>query len=302
MNDLRKTKKQLVEELAEARRRIAELEASEAEHKRTEEALRESEEHHRALSDGATEGILLHKDGITIAASKSFLDLYGYDDPSELIGKDSIDLTIPRPEDREKIREKIKTGDRGPYEAMGRRADDGTVFPTEMKAKQVRLKGEMVRVVSIVDITARKQAEAERARLQEEIIEVQRLALQELSTPIIPVMDRIIVMPLVGSIDTMRARDIMRELLAGIREHRAAVVILDITGVATVDTGVANHLNKTVQAARLKGASTIITGMSDAVAETIVDLGIDWTGVETLADLQTGLVVALNRLGVRLTT
>jgi rsbT co-antagonist protein RsbR len=78
-------------------------------------------------------------------------------------------------------------------------------------------------------------------------------------------------------------------------------VILDITGVATVDSGVANHLNKTIQAARLKGASTIITGISDAVAETIVDLGIDWTGVETLADLQTGLVVALNRLGVKLT-
>lgn len=301
MNDLRKTKKQLVEELAEARRRIAELEASEAVYKRTEEALRESEERHRALSDGATEGILLHKDGITIAVSKSFLDMYGYSDPSELIGKDSIDLTIPRPEDRARIREKIKAGDKGPYEVMGRRADDGRVFPTEINAKQVRLKGEMVRVVSIADITARKQAEVEHARLQEEIIEAQRQALQELSTPIIPVMDRIIVMPLVGSIDTMRARDIMRELLAGIREHQAAVVILDITGVATVDSGVANHLNKTIQAARLKGASTIITGISDAVAETIVDLGIDWTGVETLGDLQTGLVVALNSLGVKLT-
>jgi rsbT co-antagonist protein RsbR len=114
-------------------------------------------------------------------------------------------------------------------------------------------------------------------------------------------MDRIIVMPLIGSIDTMRARDITRTLLAGIRENRAKVVILDITGVPLVDSGVANHLNKTIQAARLKGARTIVTGVSDAVAETIVDLGIDWSGIETLADLQTGLVVALNSLGVQLT-
>jgi anti-anti-sigma regulatory factor len=146
----------------------------------------------------------------------------------------------------------------------------------------------------------REQAEAERERLQQEVIEAQKRALQELSTPIIPVMERIIVMPLIGSIDTLRAKDIMRVLLAGIRQHRAKVVILDVTGVPVVDSGVANHLNKTIQAARLKGAQTIVTGLSDAVAEAIVDLGIDWSGVETRADLQTGLMVALKSLGVKL--
>jgi DNA-binding LacI/PurR family transcriptional regulator/anti-anti-sigma regulatory factor len=141
----------------------------------------------------------------------------------------------------------------------------------------------------------------ERERLQQEVIDAQRRAIQELSTPVIPVMERIIVMPMVGSIDTMRARDITRSLLAGIREHKAKVVILDITGVPIVDSGVADHLNKTIQAARLKGAQTIVTGISDAVAEAIVDLGIDWSGVETLGDLRTGLVVALNKLGIKLT-
>jgi anti-anti-sigma regulatory factor/ligand-binding sensor protein len=150
-------------------------------------------------------------------------------------------------------------------------------------------------------LAQREQAEAERARLQQEIIETQQQALKELSTPVIPIMDHVLVMPLIGSIDTMRARDITRSLLAGIREHRAKVVILDITGVPIVDSGVADHLNKTVQAARLKGARTIVTGISDAVAETIVDLGIDWTGIETLSDLQTGLVGALNSLGIKLT-
>jgi anti-anti-sigma regulatory factor len=145
---------------------------------------------------------------------------------------------------------------------------------------------------------------AERERLQQEIIEAQRQALLELSTPVIPMMHTpeggIIVMPLVGSIDSMRARDIMRKLLAGIREHQAEVVILDVTGVPVLDSAVADHLNRTIQAAQLKGTHTIITGISNAVAETIVDLGIDWEGIETVADLQTGLRMALAMLGWRI--
>jgi DNA-binding LacI/PurR family transcriptional regulator/anti-anti-sigma regulatory factor/putative methionine-R-sulfoxide reductase with GAF domain len=138
-----------------------------------------------------------------------------------------------------------------------------------------------------------KREQEESVRLQQEVIEAQQRAIQELSTPIIPVLEGVIVMPLIGSIDTMRARDVTRNLLAGIREHSAKVVILDITGVPIVDSGVAAYLNKTVQAARLKGARTIVTGISEAVAETIVDLGIDWSPIETMADLQTGLRAVL---------
>ncbi|MDM8519177.1 STAS domain-containing protein [Anaerolineales bacterium HSG6] len=150
------------------------------------------------------------------------------------------------------------------------------------------------------DITDRKQTEIKQEHLQQEIIEAQQMAIQELSTPIIPIMDRIIVIPLIGSIDSLRAKDLMRTMLQGISDHRAKVIILDITGVAVVDTGVAAHLDKTIQAARLKGARTILTGISDAVAETIIDLGIDWSNVETLRDLQTGLMVALQSLGLTL--
>ncbi|MDM8520423.1 STAS domain-containing protein [Anaerolineales bacterium HSG6] len=156
-------------------------------------------------------------------------------------------------------------------------------------------------IFSVVrNVTDQENMRQEQKRLQQEIIEAQQHAIQELSVPIIPVMDRIIVMPLIGSIDSMRASDIMRTLLAGITEHRAKVVILDITGVAVVDTGVAAYLDKIIQAARLKGARTIVTGISDAVAETIIDLGIDWSNVETLRDLQTGLMVALHSLGFSL--
>jgi rsbT co-antagonist protein RsbR len=154
--------------------------------------------------------------------------------------------------------------------------------------------------------TAELQQEiGERERLQQEIIKAQQLAIHELSTPIIPVMDtpqgNIIVAPLIGSIDSQRAKEITRALLAGIRQHQAAVVILDITGVSIVDSGVANHLNKTIQAARLKGTHTIVTGISEAVAETIVELGIDWDEIDTLSDLQSGLAAALNSLGMALT-
>jgi rsbT co-antagonist protein RsbR len=117
-----------------------------------------------------------------------------------------------------------------------------------------------------------------------------------LSTPIIPVWERVIVMPLVGGIDSKRAQDMTRRLLAGIQEHRAKVVIVDITGVLIVDTGVAVHLNKAIQAARLKGARTIICGISDAVAETITDLGIDWSDVKTAPNLQIALVGVLETL------
>jgi len=146
---------------------------------------------------------------------------------------------------------------------------------------------------------------AERAQIEQERVQLQQQLIQELSTPIIPLVDTpqgsIIAMPLIGSIDSARARDITRALLAGIREHQAHVVIVDITGVSIVDSGVASHLNKTIQAAQLKGARTIITGISEAVAETIVDLGIDWGGIETLSDLQIGLVAALHGLGFAVT-
>jgi anti-anti-sigma regulatory factor len=149
--------------------------------------------------------------------------------------------------------------------------------------------------------TAELQREtAERERLQQEVIEAQQRAIRDLTTPIIPVMDRIIIVPLIGSIDDIRARDMTRMLLEGIRENRAKIVILDITGVSLVDSAVADYLNKTIQAARLKGAQTVVTGISDAVAETIVDLGIDWTGVETVGDLQKGLRTALAKMGLRI--
>lgn len=145
------------------------------------------------------------------------------------------------------------------------------------------------------NITKLKQMESQ-LNEQEQLIDGQRKALQEVSTPILPIFDRILVMPLIGTIDSQRASNIMRQLLSSISNHRAKIIILDITGVPLIDTGVADYLHRTIQAARLKGAQTIITGVSDAVAETLVDLGIDWSSVETKRDLQSGLITALEQL------
>ncbi len=158
-------------------------------------------------------------------------------------------------------------------------------------------------IVTVTNITEQKRAEEQlqREQRQENLIAVQQQLIQELSTPIIPVMEGIIVMPLIGVIDKQRARDLMRTLLTGIAEYEARVVIVDITGVSVIDSEVANYLNRMIQAAQLKGTRTIITGVSDAVAETVVDLGIDWSALETLRSLQTGLGAALNSLGYNLT-
>lgn len=259
----------------------------------------------RAIADNAPYGITLSgADGSPIYTNQAMYKMLGYDyDKQELVG---VDLSISfSKEDYEyivtNIVPRLLNGEAWQGELRYICKDQSTFDALVTGFLLVDEQGQPLHIVTLTqDITERKQVEEEHIRLQQEVIDAQRRAIQELSTPIIPVMDRIIVMPLIGSIDTMRARDITRTLLAGIRENRAKVVIMDITGVPLVDSGVANHLNNTIQAARLKGARTIITGISDAVAETIADLGIDWSGIETLADLQTGLVVALASLGLQL--
>jgi rsbT co-antagonist protein RsbR len=262
-----------------------------------ENELRASEERFRHFSTVIKEGVMFHEKGIITDVNPAMVAMLGYSEDADLIGKPILDFCAPS--DRAMVLQRVREGINETYEA-GLLCKDGSLLPVELTGETYQINGRATRVTTFRDLTARKKAEAERAALQEQIIEAQRHALQELSTPIIPVMDRIIVMPLIGSIDTMRAKDITRALLAGISHYRAKIVIVDITGVPIVDSGVADHLNKTIQAARLKGAQTIITGMSDAVAEAIIDLGIDWSNIQTLSDLQTGLMVATNILGLKL--
>lgn len=127
----------------------------------------------------------------------------------------------------------------------------------------------------------------------ERTVNIQKIALQELSASLIPVFDRISVMPLVGTIDTERAKLIMENLLDGVVKQRAEVVLLDITGVPVIDTMVAHHIIQAADAVRLVGAKCMLVGIRPEIAQTIVTLGIDFHGFTTISTLRRGMREAL---------
>ncbi|HSO56929.1 MAG TPA: RsbT co-antagonist protein RsbRA [Paenisporosarcina sp.] len=131
------------------------------------------------------------------------------------------------------------------------------------------------------------------AKTWERTVHLQKIALQELSASLIPVFDKISVMPLVGTIDTERAKLIMENLLDGVVKHRAEVVLLDITGVPVVDTMVAHHIIQAADAVRLVGAKCMLVGIRPEIAQTIVTLGINLKDFTTTSTLQRGVEQAL---------
>ncbi len=131
-----------------------------------------------------------------------------------------------------------------------------------------------------------------------EIIAAQRLTIRELQTPVIQVWAGLLALPIVGSLDTMRAQEMNEALLERIVATGAEIVILDITGVPVIDTAIAKHLLETVTAARLLGSETLIVGLSPQTALTLVHLGLDLSGVTTRTTLAKGLELAFARLGL----
>ena len=134
---------------------------------------------------------------------------------------------------------------------------------------------------------------------RERIIRQQQEAIRELSTPVLQVRERLLILPIIGVIDAQRARQVTEHLLRGIRQNRAKVVVIDITGVPTIDSTVANHLVQTVEASRLMGASVIITGLSSEIAQTLVTIGVDLSKVDAVGDLQGGIEEAERLLGYK---
>lgn len=134
---------------------------------------------------------------------------------------------------------------------------------------------------------------------RERVIRDQQEAIRELSTPVLQVRERLLILPMIGIIDPQRSRQLTEQLLQAIRKNRAKVVVIDITGVAAMDSKVANHLVQTVEAARLLGASVIVTGLSSEIAQTLVTIGVDLTKIITVGDLQGGIEEAERKLGYK---
>src|SRR5438876_153139 len=134
---------------------------------------------------------------------------------------------------------------------------------------------------------------------RERIIRQQQEAIRELSTPVLQVRERLLILPIIGVIDPQRAYQLTEQLLVGIRTNRAKVVVMDITGVPAIDGSVANHLVQTVEAARLLGAAVIVTGLSPEIAQTLVTIGVELGKMTTVGDLQGGIEEAERLLGYK---
>jgi rsbT co-antagonist protein RsbR len=136
-------------------------------------------------------------------------------------------------------------------------------------------------------------------RERERVIREQQEAIRVLSTPVLPVRERLLILPVIGTVDPLRARQLTEQLLRGIRTNRARVVVMDITGVPAMDQTVANHLVLTVEASRLLGATVIVTGLSPELAQTLVNIGVDLSKMNTVGDLQGGIEEAERLLGYK---
>jgi rsbT co-antagonist protein RsbR len=155
---------------------------------------------------------------------------------------------------------------------------------------------EVWRVTNLLDRLGLESIEVFR-KTREEVIRRQQQELLELSTPVVRLWDNILALPLIGTLDSARTQIVMQNLLEAVISYSAAIAIIDITGVPTVDTLVAQHLLKTVAAARLMGADCIISGIRPQIAQTIIHLGVDLSDVITKATLADAFQLALRKVG-----
>lgn len=145
----------------------------------------------------------------------------------------------------------------------------------------------------------RRNTEESRLTLQNEQLASQRQTIEELETPVIDVWEGILALPIIGTVDTVRAQSMTEKLLQRIVDTKSEIVILDITGVPVVDTAVCRHLLETISAAKLLGAEVLLVGLTSRTAITLVHLGLDLGGVTTRTTMARGLQLAFERLGLK---
>jgi PAS domain S-box-containing protein len=249
----------------------------------------------RALAESAIDGIsFATPDRIVRYANRAFGIMSGYGE--QCVGMQMADF-IP-PDLRAAAQQQVGPAVRDAGQWQGRipyLRPDGTVWQAHASVFRVygadgTLAGQ---AIILRDATEQIRGEQERAALQEQIIAAQQAALRELSTPIIPLTDDVVAMPLIGAIDSNRAQQVIETLLAGVAASRATTAILDITGVQVVDTQVGNALLRAAQAVRLLGARVVLTGIRPEIAQTLVGLGLDMGAITTRATLQSGIAFAL---------
>ncbi|NJN66317.1 MAG: PAS domain S-box protein [Chloroflexaceae bacterium] len=252
-----------------------------------------------ALAENAPDGIAVTRmDNMIIYANSTFRTMMGYGDA--VVGMHVYDLYQ---EHADSLRPITQTAiEQGSWRGvLTYRRKDGSTFQTQLSIFAIRdPEGQIIALGRIVrDLTDQMRHDREMLALKEEVIATQRKAIHDLSAPLIPLSDRVVVMPLVGAVDSLRAQQIMETLLQGLEQQRASTAILDVTGVQVVDTTVANLLLQAAQAAMLLGTSVILTGVRPEIAQVLVHLGADLSHIVTCATLQAGIAHALRRRSLR---
>jgi rsbT co-antagonist protein RsbR len=265
-------------------------------YKELEESLRGSEARFREMFEALAVATMVVQGSRYRLLNPAAERLFGY--TSEEMQEMNF-WDIVHPDYRELVRERGMARQQGQdvtsrYEVQVVRKN-GDVCWVELASRGTEFDNRPALIANAFDITERKHAEEERTLWQARIIEAQESALRELSTPLIPLTESTVALPLIGSIDTNRAQQIMETLLQGIADHQADTAILDITGVSNIDTQVANALLQTAQAARLLGAQVILTGIAPSMAQTLVSLGADLGDLVTLSTLRHGIAYAIKR-------
>ena len=225
-------------------------------------------------------------DGTVITANENFLDTFGYS-LDEVVGKHHRIFCEPGFADTPEYAEFWQKLGRGEYEAgeFKRIGKDGTEIWLQASYNPIfDIEGKPLKVVKFAsDITGEVQKRS--------------LALLEMSTPVTKIWDGVLFAPIVGIVDSKRSVDIMNKALSSIADTRARTLLLDIGGVAIVDTAVANHLIKIAKAAVLMGCKTIISGISPAIAQTIAELGIELGAIQTTSTIESALRDSIARPG-----
>jgi rsbT co-antagonist protein RsbR len=297
-------------EIEQLRARIAELEQQMQRYATIEEELRASEERLLFFIEHTPVAVaMLDSDMRYILANQRWIRDYHLEG-QDIIGRSHYEIFPDLPECWKEVHRKALAGAFEEAEEDPWTRDDGSTEWLNWKCYPwFRGDGSIGGIVFFTEVITKRvleRVELERSReqLRATVEEQERLiqAIREMSTPVVPIYDEIIVLPLVGSIDSRRSAQIMEALLNGIQHYAAEIAIIDITGVSVVDTSVANHLIQTTRAASLLGAHCVLVGISAEVAQAMVHLGIDLSSVVTRSNLQAGIEYALDRLGKQITT
>ncbi|WP_437876024.1 PAS domain S-box protein [Sorangium sp. So ce513] len=247
----------------------------------------------QALVESAPDGVCLaFQHGTVFYANHAFRAMTGHGDAT--VGKRLVDLYLDEQHQLDAI--VLRCFEHGSWQGtLALAQHDGRTLPCQVS--MVVLAGQAGRPPAVAtiarDMTPIHDAERERLALQEQVIQAQQDALRELSTPLVPLAEGVVAVPLIGTLDRSRAQQAMEKLLDGIVQHQFHTAILDVTGVKDVDAESADALLRIARAARLLGAQLMLTGIGPDTAQTLVDLGVDLSGITTRSTLQSGIAHAL---------